>query len=144
MMLLQCRVFMPGLVVCAAQIDMCSLEEVDELAHMPNSVPISCGQPPLNLDGLLELIWDMMALVGAVLNGQCTCLVRKYGLEKQQRISFAAKPLQEHGVYVCLITLQENRSCSLVSAARTPCSCLTARCFWAKLEFQAACQEQMS
>jgi len=45
------------------QVDMCSLEEVDEMAHMPNSIPISCSNPPLNLDGLLERIWDMMALV---------------------------------------------------------------------------------
>ncbi|KAF5831935.1 GTP-binding like protein [Dunaliella salina] len=42
---------------------MCSLEEVDEIAHKPNSIPISCSDPPLNLDGLLERIWDMMALV---------------------------------------------------------------------------------
>lgn len=46
-----------------AQVDMCSLEEVDEMARMPNSIPISCSEPPLNLDGLLERIWDMMALV---------------------------------------------------------------------------------
>lgn len=45
------------------QVDMCSLEEVDEMARMPNSIPISCSDPPLNLDGLLERIWDMMALV---------------------------------------------------------------------------------
>lgn len=44
------------------QVDMCSMEEVDEIAHRPNSIPISCSLK-LNMDGLLERIWDMMALV---------------------------------------------------------------------------------
>lgn len=44
------------------KMDMCSMEEVDEIARRPNSIPISCMQN-LNLDGLLERIWDMMALV---------------------------------------------------------------------------------
>ena len=41
---------------------MCSMEEVDEIARRPNSIPISC-QLKLNMDGLLCRIWDMMALV---------------------------------------------------------------------------------
>lgn len=41
---------------------MCSLEEVEEIAHRANSIPISCSLK-LNMDGLLERIWDMMALV---------------------------------------------------------------------------------
>ena len=44
------------------KIDVCSMEEVDEIARRPHSIPISCYQR-LNLDGLLERIWDMMALV---------------------------------------------------------------------------------
>lgn len=44
------------------KLDMCSLEEVDEIARRPMSVPISCTMR-LNLDGLLEHIWDAMALV---------------------------------------------------------------------------------
>ncbi|EFJ50345.1 hypothetical protein VOLCADRAFT_80241 [Volvox carteri f. nagariensis] len=44
------------------KVDMCSLEEVDEIARWPNSIPISCSLK-LNLGGLLERIWDMMALV---------------------------------------------------------------------------------
>lgn len=42
--------------------DMCCIEEVDEIARIENSIPISCYQK-LNLDGLLEKLWDMMALV---------------------------------------------------------------------------------
>lgn len=42
---------------------MCSMEEVAEIGSRPNSIPISC-QLHLNLDGLLERIWEMMALVG--------------------------------------------------------------------------------
>lgn len=44
------------------KVDMCSMEEVDQMARWPNSIPISCSMR-LNLDGLLEKIWDMMALV---------------------------------------------------------------------------------
>jgi uncharacterized protein len=44
------------------KVDMCSLEEVDEIARWPDSIPISCTMK-LNLDGLLELLWEMMALV---------------------------------------------------------------------------------
>ena len=49
------------------KVDMCSMEEVDQIAHWDNSIPISCSIQ-LNLDGLLERIWEMMALVG----GACT------------------------------------------------------------------------
>ncbi|GMH37743.1 hypothetical protein BSKO_05616 [Bryopsis sp. KO-2023] len=44
------------------KVDMCCMEEVDEIARRPNSIPISCSAN-LNLDGLLERLWDMMALV---------------------------------------------------------------------------------
>ncbi|KAG2488631.1 hypothetical protein HYH03_012801 [Edaphochlamys debaryana] len=44
------------------EVDMASMEEVDEIAHWANSIPISCSMK-LNLDGLLERIWEMMALV---------------------------------------------------------------------------------
>ena len=46
---------------CYNKLDMCTMEEVDEIARRPNSIPISC-QSKLNLDGLLEKMWDMMAL----------------------------------------------------------------------------------
>jgi hypothetical protein len=39
------------------------MEEVDEMSRWPASIPISCSLR-LNMDGLLERIWDMMALVG--------------------------------------------------------------------------------
>lgn len=41
---------------------MCTMEEVAEIGNRPNSIPISC-QLKLNMDGLLERIWEMMALV---------------------------------------------------------------------------------
>ena len=44
------------------KIDVCSIEEVDAIARMPNSTPCSASQQ-LNMDGLLERMWDMMALV---------------------------------------------------------------------------------
>jgi len=44
------------------KIDVCSIEEVDTIARMPNSIPCSASQE-LNMNGLLELMWDMMALV---------------------------------------------------------------------------------
>ena len=44
------------------KVDVCSIEEVDEIARRPNSIPVSCYQG-LNMDGLLEKIWDMMGLV---------------------------------------------------------------------------------
>ncbi|CAD7699858.1 unnamed protein product [Ostreobium quekettii] len=44
------------------KIDICCMEEVDEIARRSNSIPISCFQK-LNLDGLLEKMWDMMSLV---------------------------------------------------------------------------------
>ncbi|BDA44861.1 Developmentally-regulated GTP-binding protein 2 [Coccomyxa sp. Obi] len=46
------------------KIDVCSVEEVDAIARMPNSIPCSAFQQ-LNMDGLLERMWDMMALVRA-------------------------------------------------------------------------------
>lgn len=46
------------------KIDVCSVEEVDAIARMPNSIPCSAFQE-LNMDGLLERMWDMMALVRA-------------------------------------------------------------------------------
>jgi len=42
--------------------DICCIEEVDQIARRENSIPISCHLK-LNLDGLLERIWSMMALV---------------------------------------------------------------------------------
>ena len=44
------------------KIDVCSIEEVDEIARQPNSIPASAGLD-LNMDGLLAAIWEKMALV---------------------------------------------------------------------------------
>lgn len=44
------------------KVDVCSMEEVDEIARRPHSIPISCYHQ-LNMDGLLERIWEMMGLV---------------------------------------------------------------------------------
>eukprot|EP01100_Stratorugosa_tubuloviscum_P008809 TRINITY_DN367_c0_g2_i2.p1 TRINITY_DN367_c0_g2~~TRINITY_DN367_c0_g2_i2.p1 ORF type:complete len:404 (+),score=191.05 TRINITY_DN367_c0_g2_i2:124-1335(+) len=44
------------------KIDMLTIEEVDELARRPYSIVISCNLQ-LNLDRLLEKIWEMLALV---------------------------------------------------------------------------------
>ncbi len=41
------------------KIDVCSMEEVEEIARRPYSIPISCYQK-LNFDGLLKRIWEMM------------------------------------------------------------------------------------
>lgn len=39
-----------------------SIEELDRLAHLPNSVVISCNMR-LNLDYLLETMWQYLALI---------------------------------------------------------------------------------
>ena len=44
------------------KVDVCTIEEVDEIARRPSSIPVSCYQD-LNMDGWLERIWDMMGLV---------------------------------------------------------------------------------
>ena len=44
------------------KIDVCSIEEVDALARLPHSVPVS-AYGELNLDRLLEIVWAEMALV---------------------------------------------------------------------------------
>mmetsp|Transcript_13961 Transcript_13961/g.44339 ORF Transcript_13961/g.44339 Transcript_13961/m.44339 type:complete len:402 (-) Transcript_13961:994-2199(-) len=44
------------------KIDICSMEEVHEIARRPNTVPISCYMK-LNYDGLLARMWDEMGLV---------------------------------------------------------------------------------
>ncbi|XP_051571342.1 developmentally-regulated GTP-binding protein 2 isoform X2 [Myxocyprinus asiaticus] len=55
------RVYMPCLYVYN-KVDQISIEEVDRLAHRPNSVVISCGMK-LNLDYLLEQLWEYLALI---------------------------------------------------------------------------------
>lgn len=44
----------------------CSMEEVETIAQQPTSIPISCTQE-LNLDTLLEMLWEQMGLVRALL-----------------------------------------------------------------------------
>jgi hypothetical protein len=57
------------------------MEEVDEIARRPCSIPISCSLK-LNMDGLLERIWDMMALVSRLGRSLCMLVwhVRDVGL----------------------------------------------------------------
>ena len=38
------------------------MEEVETIAKQPTSIPISCTQE-LNLDTLLEMLWEQMGLV---------------------------------------------------------------------------------
>lgn len=55
------RIYMPCLYVYN-KIDQISMEEVDRLAREPHSVVISC-EMQLNLDHLLERLWDYLALI---------------------------------------------------------------------------------
>lgn len=55
------RVYMKCL-YCYNKIDTLTIEEMDALAREPNSVVISCTQG-LNLGGLVERIWDTLAMV---------------------------------------------------------------------------------
>ena len=55
------RVYLPCLYIYN-KIDQISLEEVDKLARQPNSVVVSCNMK-LNLDCLLDKIWDYLALI---------------------------------------------------------------------------------
>lgn len=54
------RVYIPCLYVYN-KIDQVSIEEVDRLAHLPNSVVVSCNAN-MNLDYLLESIWEKLSL----------------------------------------------------------------------------------
>ncbi|CAF4166038.1 unnamed protein product [Adineta steineri] len=55
------RVYMPCLYVYN-KIDQVSIEEVDRLAHLPNSIVISCNMK-LNIDYMLESIWGLLNLI---------------------------------------------------------------------------------
>uniref|UniRef100_A0A224XSJ5 Putative gtp-binding protein drg1 odn superfamily n=1 Tax=Panstrongylus lignarius TaxID=156445 RepID=A0A224XSJ5_9HEMI len=55
------RVHLPCLYVYN-KIDQISIEEVDRLARQPHSVVVSCNMK-LNLDYLLEILWDYLALI---------------------------------------------------------------------------------
>lgn len=55
------RVYLPCIYVYN-KIDQISIEEVNRLAHQPNSVVVSCNMM-LNLDFLLETIWDYLNLL---------------------------------------------------------------------------------
>ncbi|CAF3295660.1 unnamed protein product [Rotaria socialis] len=55
------RVYMPCLYVYN-KIDQVSIEEVDRLARLPNSVVISCNMK-LNIDYMLESIWTLLNLI---------------------------------------------------------------------------------
>jgi ribosome-interacting GTPase 1 len=47
---------------CYNKIDQVSLEEVDRIARQPHSLVISC-EMKLNLDYLLEKVWEYLALI---------------------------------------------------------------------------------
>ncbi|XP_055936458.1 developmentally-regulated GTP-binding protein 2-like [Argiope bruennichi] len=55
------RVYLPCLYVYN-KIDQVSIEEVDRLAHLPNSIVVSCNMK-LNLDYLLDKLWEYLALI---------------------------------------------------------------------------------
>jgi len=55
------RVHLPCLYVYN-KIDQISIEEVDRIARQPHSVVVSCNMK-LNLDYLLEVLWDYLALI---------------------------------------------------------------------------------
>lgn len=55
------RVYLPCLYVYN-KIDQVSIEEVDRLARQPHSLVVSCNMK-LNLDYLLERLWDYLALI---------------------------------------------------------------------------------
>jgi len=55
------RVYLPCLYVYN-KIDQISIEEVDRLAHLPNSIVVSCNMK-LNLDYLIERIWECLGLI---------------------------------------------------------------------------------
>lgn len=55
------RVYLPCLYVYN-KIDQIAIEEVNRLAHEPNSVVVSCNMQ-LNLDYLLERLWEDLSLI---------------------------------------------------------------------------------
>ncbi|XP_038047231.1 developmentally-regulated GTP-binding protein 2-like [Patiria miniata] len=55
------RIYLPCIYVYN-KIDQTSIEEVDRIAHEPNSVVISC-EMKLNLDYLLETTWEYLSLI---------------------------------------------------------------------------------
>jgi len=55
------RVYLPCIYVYN-KIDQISLEEVSRIAHEPHSVVVSCNMK-LNLDYLLEVLWEYLALI---------------------------------------------------------------------------------
>eukprot|EP00117_Sycon_ciliatum_P045359 scpid71279/ scgid32613/ Developmentally-regulated GTP-binding protein 2 len=55
------RIYM-NCIYCFNKIDCVSMEEVDRLARQPNSV-VTCCELDLNMDGLLDTIWEYLSLV---------------------------------------------------------------------------------
>ena len=53
------------------KVDMMSIEEVDQIARRPNSLPVSCYME-LNMDMLLSRMWDMMGLVRVYTKKVCS------------------------------------------------------------------------
>ncbi|POI23047.1 hypothetical protein CIB84_013205, partial [Bambusicola thoracicus] len=78
------RVYMPCLYVYN-KIDQISMEEVDRLARRPHSVVISCGMK-LNLDYLLEKLWEYLAL---------TCIYTK---KRGRKLPLAEQKLQSGAI----------------------------------------------
>ena len=55
------RIYMPCLYVYN-KIDQVSIEEVDRLARLPNSVVVSCNMK-LNIDYFIEMVWEYLGLI---------------------------------------------------------------------------------
>lgn len=55
------RIYMPCIYVYN-KVDQVSIEEIDRIAHEPYSIVVSCNMK-LNLDYLLESVWEYLALV---------------------------------------------------------------------------------
>ncbi|CAF1162359.1 unnamed protein product [Didymodactylos carnosus] len=84
------RVYMPCLYVYN-KIDQVSIEEVDRLARLPNSVVISCNMK-LNIDYMLETIWTLLNLI------------RIYTKKRGEKPDFDGGLIMRNGVtvdYVC-------------------------------------------
>ena len=101
--------------------DVCSIEEVDALARLPHSLPCSASQG-LNMDGLLERMWDMMALVRAY-----TKKARRASLRASLAVPPCAVPALHARAHLPPPPLELSSSCSPLSvqglgraAARPP------------------------
>jgi C-terminal region of MMR_HSR1 domain len=66
------------------KVDMLSIEEVDEIARRPDSLPVSC-QLSLNMDSVLKNIWEMMGLVRVYTKKVCNYFMLACALRPHAR-----------------------------------------------------------